>query len=202
MPITFYFDPSCPFSWITSRWLIQVQDQRQLKIDWQPFSLALKNNELGTDVDHHKEAHRLLRVMLASGQPLGPLYTAFGTENHIFGEDYNDEITSKVLLELNLPSDLVHAADDTHYDKALQSSIDAAVAVVGNDVGVPIIIFEAEHGKAGYFGPVLQTLPSVTESLKLWDALAVLATSTSFYELKRTRPDSGPNTASTAVCVP
>lgn len=208
MDIEFYFDPSCPFCWITSRWLIQVKDERHLNITWRPFSLAIKNGELDGEHDKtkhsdiHRAAHRVLRVMLASGAELGSLYTAFGMQKHIFGERYTDEVIKKVLAEQNLPATLLEAADDTGYDEALQKLLDGALDIVGNDVGVPTIIFNVDGKKTGYFGPVLQRLPSVTESLKLWDGLQVLATNPDFYELKRTRPSGGPETASTAVCVP
>lgn len=207
MNVEFYFDPSCPFSWITSRWLIQVKDARKLDITWRPFSLALKNGELG-DIKHsseHGNSHRVLRVMqlaASQGSDMGEMYTAFGTERHIMGEEYADEIIKKVLAELDLSAELLSAADDKSQDSALRDSLDSALEVVGNDVGVPTIIFNDGGKRTGYFGPVLQDLPGVADSLKLWDGLRVLATAPQFYELKRTRPDSGPNTASTAICLP
>ena len=133
---------------------------------------------------------------------MGQLYSAFGTHRHIYGEDYSDELITKVLAELKLPPRLIEAEDDTNYDKALRSSLDSALEVVGDDVGVPTIIFNQDGQRTGYFGPVLQKLPSVSESLKLWDGLQTLATNQDFYELKRTRPSGGPETASTAICVP
>lgn len=212
MEIEFFFDPSCPFCWITSRWLIQVKDARQLNITWRPFSLAIKNDCLDASkptrdehAGYHRQSHRVLRVMQAAasdGADLGELYTAFGTQCHVYGEDYTDEIIAKVLADLKLPAELLSAADDKSYDKALQASLDSALEVVGDDVGVPTIVFNDDGKRTGYFGPVLQKLPSVTDSLKLWDGLQVLATNQDFYELKRTRPSGGPETASTAVCVP
>lgn len=168
----------------------------------------MKNDELGGEHDGtkhgdaHRAAHRVLRVMVASSTDMGELYSAFGTQKHIFGEEFTDELIGKVLEEQKLPADLLKAADDTKYDKALQESLDSAFEAVGNDVGVPTIIFDIDDKRTGYFGPVLQKLPSVTESLKLWDGLQVLATNPDFYELKRTRPAGGPETASTAICVP
>lgn len=168
----------------------------------------MKNNEL--DGEHnktkhgvaHRDAHRVLRVMMASGADLGQLYSAFGMQKHIFGEEFTDELIGKVLEEQKLPTDLLKAADDTKYDKMLRDSLNSAIEVVGDDVGVPTIIFEIDGKRTGYFGPVLQKLPSVTESLKLWDGLQALATNPDFYELKRTRPAGGPETASTAICIP
>lgn len=206
MNITFYFDPSCPFCWITSRWLIQVQDQRNLKIDWQPFSLAQKNGAFETDTQDtfaaaHVAAHRVLRVIEAADADKGELYTAFGTRYHIYGEQYDDKCIAAVLADLHLPAELARAADSTDYDETIRGSMESAVAVAGNNIGVPVIVFDINGKKTGYFGPVLQRLPSVTESLKLWDGLQALAANPDFYELKRTRPEGGPETASTAVCI-
>ena len=206
MKIDFYYDPSCPFCWITSRWLIQAQSERDIDITWRPFSLAMKNSVLGSKKGHHaasaNAAHRVLRVIEAAAGNVGELYTAFGTQNHIFGEEFTDTVILDVLKKQGLSSDLLKAADDKNYDKAIENSMDIALKIVGNDIGVPTIIFKMGKKKSGYFGPVFQKLPSVTESVKLWDALATLATSEDFYELKRSRPAGGPNTASTAVCIP
>lgn len=206
MDIDFYYDPSCPFCWITSRWLIQVKDQRGLNITWRPFSLAMKNDELGKASGGHVPAHRVLRVIQAAqthhSANAGELYTAFGTQRHIMGETYTDELIQSVLRGQKLPESLLAAADDTSYDEALRASLDSALEVVGDDVGVPTIIFHTHGKRTGYFGPVLQDLPGVADSLKLWDGLVTLASSDEFYELKRTRPAGGPNTASTAVCRP
>lgn len=202
MKIDFYFDPICPFCWITSRWLIQVKDQRGLVIAWKPFSLALKNKQLDTPDSELLPSHRVLRVMVASGADMGELYTAFGTQKHIMGEEFNNEAILQILNKQKLPAELLLAADDSSYDETIQQFMEEALSLTGNDVGVPIISFTTEHGKVGYFGPVLQKLPSVTESLKLWDGLQTLATSPHFYELKRSRPNGDPEVASTAICVP
>lgn len=205
MNIEFYFDPSCPYCWITSRWLMTVKNNRKdINITWRPFSLAIKNNELGSKKGDHIPSHRVLRVILAASQKdadMGNLYTAFGTQNHIMGEAYNDEVIMKVLNELNLPENLLESADDTTLDQELEQSMNSALEVVGDDVGVPIIIFNQNNQRFGYFGPVLMSLPSVSDSLKLWDGLVVMATSKEFYELKRTRNHDDIDTASTANSV-
>src|SRR5690606_22202624 len=116
MNIQFYFDPSCPFSWITSRWLIRVATQRELVIDWRPFSLALKNNELGVEstdmyVQAHQQLHRVLRIMLEAATErslhLGDLYTVFGRQKHIEHTDYSDEVIKQVLAELKVSADIL-----------------------------------------------------------------------------------------------
>ncbi len=209
MNIQFFYDPSCPFCWITSRWLVAVAPKRNLTIDWQPFSLAIKNNELQPSADQspyaqfHRDAHRILRVIeaaAATGADRGKLYSDFGAINHVEGNPY-DETAIEIVLGINqLDLNLKNAADDLQQDKALQASLDKALAIVGNDVGVPIIVFERDDKPPiGYFGPVLQALPSEGTSLVLWDGLVALATTDEFYELKRSRPQGMPNTGSTAT---
>jgi hypothetical protein len=210
MNVTFYFDPCCPFCWITSRWLLLVQNQRHLKVDWQPFSLALKNDELAATADSkhattHRAAHRVLRVIVAAQEKTGAslidLYTEFGKPFHLLDRPYDDTLISQILAEQNLPADLLAAADDAQYDARLSGSIKAATAVAGDDIGVPTIVFTADDGsKSGFFGPVLQELPSEEAALKLWDGLSQLATDKNFYELKRSRPDGQPDVFSTARC--
>lgn len=205
--ITFYFDPCCPFCWITSRWLLEVAKERQIDITWRPFSLAMKNDELGPDVDQegraksHLSAHRVLRVIAAAtrqGASVVDLYTAFGRALHTEGRDLDDALIAEVLDQAGLPADLAGAADDASWDDVLRSELDSALDVVGQDTGVPAIIFDAADGKQlGYFGPVLNTMPGHDESLAIWDGLSAMATAESFYELKRSRPSGGPDTAST-----
>ncbi len=209
MHIDFYFDPSCPFCWITSRWLIQVAEKRDITINWQPFSLALKNNELSNSnsegsayAQSHNEAHRILRVIeagVAAGADRGKLYTDFGSIKHIENNPYDDMAIAIVLGINKLDASLADAADDTSYDEQLQASLATAVSIVGPDVGVPTIIFTRDDGsKVGYFGPVLQSLPDKENGLKIWDSLATLAVTHEFYELKRSRPSGLPDTGSTA----
>lgn len=207
--MAFYFDPCCPFCWITSRWLLRVMQQRDVKVDWRPFSLALKNKELADDGgdesengDVHRPAHRILRVMLAAqdrGASLIELYSVFGKAHHLENKDFDDELIMSVLAAHHLPEELRNAADDSSFDEKLQASIDSATAIAGQDIGVPTIIFTADDGsQSGFFGPVLQSLPNEAESLKLWDGLSQLASDKNFYELKRSRPEGGPDVASTA----
>ena len=207
MKISFYFDPSCPFCWITSRWLLEVAEERSLDITWKLFSLAIKNDELTSKAtedkhaDGHRRAHRVLRVIeaaVAEGADRLELYTTYGKMKHVDGYDYDDTAISLGLTLNKLPAELLEAADDIKYDQALTASIQSAVDIVGDDVGVPIIVFEPVDGQpTGYFGPVLQSLPELKDGLKLWDGLAAIATTKEFYELKRTRPGGNPDTSST-----
>lgn len=204
--IDFYFDPCCPFCWITSRWLLQVQDERDLDVTWRPFSLAMKNGELGNDENGkmgnaHRDAHRVHRVIEAAVEKGGSridLYTAFGRRFHVDHHDYDDALIAEVLTAQGLDADLAKAADDTAYDKALEAELGTAMDAAGDQVGVPLIVFTDESGeRRGYFGPVLQSLPGKDDGLRIWDAVAALGPVTEFYELKRTRPQGMPDTAST-----
>lgn len=205
MKIEFYYDPSCPWCWVTSRWLVDVTPQRNLSIDWKPFSLALKNNEMSNDDKaasphgpSHRESHRVMRVIeaaAAAGADRGKLYGDIGRMHHVEGYRYTDTEIELMLSLSELDTGLLSAADDTRHDDALRASLDEAIAIVGDDVGVPIIAFVNEDGsKTGYFGPVLTKQPTGDEALKLWDGLATMATIQDFYELKRTLPAGGPDT--------
>ncbi len=186
-----------------------VSEHRDINISWRPFSLAIKNNQLDTS-DKSKYAIlarssiRVLRVILAAQDndaSIIDLYTDFGIQHHVAGMEFNDEMIAKVLVKHKLPAKLLDAADDKNYDKQLRASIKTATDICGQDIGVPTIIFVLDDGsKNGYFGPVLQELPNLEESLKLWDGLSLLATNKSFYELKRSRPEGDPNVFSTAKC--
>lgn len=211
MNITFYFDPSCPFSWITSRWLLQISSHREVNVTWRPFCLAIKNDELAkkpNETRHaqsHRDSLRMLRVILAAerdhGTELIRSYTESGMIRHILGDHLDDAGIAQVISNLELPAELLAAADDTSYDTTLQHSLDEAIAVVGNDIGVPTIVFELPDGRQqGYFGPVLNELPELQDSLTIWDSLCRLAIVPGFYELKRSRPEGDPDVGSTAKC--
>lgn len=204
--IEFSYDPSCPFCWITSRWLLRVEQQRDLDITWRPFSLAIKNDELDGDAnaktphgEGHRAAHRVIRVIeaaAAQGASTIDLYSAFGRRVHVDGGTYDDATIADVLAQAGLPAELAQAADDTSFDAGIRSSMDDALGAVGQDAGVPIIVFVTDAGRRGYFGPVLNEMPGEQESLDIWDGLEKLAPVQAFYELKRTRTGA-PDTAST-----
>jgi len=210
--IEFYFDPSCPFCWITSRWLLQVSAEREIDITWRQFSLALKNDELEVrhgDTEHaanHRGAHRVQRVVAQAVREYGAspieLYSEFGMHFHIMEQPFNDAMIRDVLATKTLPSELLAAADDTSLDAQLQAEIDSAVEAAGADIGVPTIVFKGPDGqRLGYFGPVLNELPPTREeALAIWDGLEKLATTPSFYELKRARPAGNPDVFSAARC--
>lgn len=209
--IEFYFDPACPFCWITSRWLRQVSQEREIDINWRQFSLAIKNNELAAsdgESEHagvHRASHRIHRVIRQAAQIRGAstidLYSEFGIRFHIMEKPFDDDMIAEVLADKNLPADLLAAADDASLDADLQAEIDSAVDAAGSDIGVPTIIFIDKAGqRIGYFGPVLNELPAtLEESLAIWDGLSALATTPSFSEIKRPR-SGGPDVFSAAKC--
>jgi protein-disulfide isomerase-like protein with CxxC motif len=209
--IEFYFDPCCPFCWVTSRWLLTVSEHRKIDITWRQFSLAIKNDELHLDDEandyakSHRDAHRIQRVIRAASQKHGAklidLYNEFGMHYHIGGREFNNELIKEVLKEKKLPADLLKAADDTSLDKELEAEIQTAIDAAGSDIGVPTIVYIRPDGtRTGYFGPVLNELPEkLEESLTIWDGLEKLMSVNAFYELKRTRTGM-PNVFSAAKC--
>ena len=207
--IEFFYDPCCPFCWITSRFLLEASAERDVDVTWRPFSLAMKNNELAGDDDAvnehgemHRSSHRVLRVITKAAEQHGAsvidLYSAFGRRFHLDHEKYDDAMIADVLAAAGLPAELAKAADDTALDEGLQASIDSAVEAVGDDTGVPTIVFVSDDGqRRGFYGPVLQELPSKDDALRLWDSFVGLVSVSAFYELKRTRPEGMPDTVST-----
>jgi len=195
--VEFWFDPICPFCWMTSRWINRVAPERDLAIEWRPISLLFKN---GMDADHpfHAKASRtrnLLRVVesvRAAGHAdrIGELYTAFGTCIHLRGETEFD--VAEVLTEVGL--DPVHAGalDDESFDDTIRAAMADGLSLTGNDVGTPIIAIEGRAGRAGVFGPVITKLPALDDALRLWDGFVALVETDGFFELKRTRT-AGPD---------
>lgn len=195
--ISFYYDPSCPWCWITSRWLTEVQTARDIEINWLPFSLALKNGELdGEDVtghlDTHTIAHKVLRLVEAvhceEGIDRGELFTQFGKSYFIDPKLDDDNFFLAVLERMNLPTTYLEELENTDRDQELRQHLADAVEIAGEDVGVPLIIFETEgNQRVGYFGPVIARMPTPERGLELWDSLACIATGSDFFELKRNR---------------
>ncbi len=205
--IDFYFDPVCPFAWMTSKWVRQVQAQRDYTVDWRFISLRLINAEVDYDAQFppeyeagHTAGLRLLRVAARARAEHGrdamaPLYAALGA--HIFDtavdpDSQGDEperrgtraFVEPILAEAGLPPDLADALDDESWDKEIQEETERALALTGKDVGTPIIHFEPPDGVA-FFGPVISRLPSEDAAVELWDHVVGLARFPGFAELKR-----------------
>jgi 2-hydroxychromene-2-carboxylate isomerase len=192
-PADFWFDPACPWAWMTSRWMLEVEQVRDVTTTWHVMSLAILNEERD---DHDANWHRKLgitRVLIAAEQAHGnqvllPLYTALGNRIHVERRGINgDGVLEESLAEAGLPASLLEAADTDRYDDALRKSHLAGMELVGMEVGTPVISVEG----TAFFGPVVTPAPKGEAAGKLWDGVRLVAGTEGFFEIKRTR-DRGP----------
>jgi 2-hydroxychromene-2-carboxylate isomerase len=188
----FWFDPLCPWAWITSRWMVEVTGVREVEVRWHVMSLTMLN-EARDDIseEYRKRIAAALgpvRVCIAAEQAhgnevLGPLYTALGTGRHDKGADLDRGLIETALADAGLPSSLADAMDDPSYDDALRASHDEGMKPVGTEVGTPVIHVD---GRA-FFGPVVTPTPRGEQAATLWDGVMMVTGVEGFYELKRTR---------------
>ena len=187
----FWFDPLCPFAWITSRWILEVEQVRDIEVHWHVMSLAYLNKDRDIPESYREllaPAWGPVRVLMAASHKHGddvlrPLYDAFGERIHHRKEPITRELIEAVLAEVGLEPKLVEAMDDESYDESVARSHHAGMDQVGDDVGTPTISI---NGTA-FFGPVLTKIPRGEEAGKLWDAATTLAGYPQFFELKRSR---------------
>jgi 2-hydroxychromene-2-carboxylate isomerase len=193
--VQFWFDPRCPWAWITSRWILEVEKVRPVKAEFKPMSLAYLNlvqhEGKGLDADHlagMTKAWGPIRVVAAAGEQAGhevyaPLYTAIGTRFHNEGRREDPDVLPEALKEVGLPESLVAAAESDEYDELIKASHHEAFDEVGTDVGTPVI---RVRGKT-IFGPVITPAPKGEAAGTLFDGVALVCQADGFFELKRTR---------------
>lgn len=191
----FWFDPLCPFAWITSRWMNEVSEVRNLDVEWHVMSLSVLNE----DKEDLAEGYRSLmergwgpvRVITAAREQHGdevvkPLYDAMGTRIHNEGIEDLGRVIEESLDEVGLPGQLAEFAVNDKYDAELRASHEEGISKVGQDVGTPIVAF---NGTA-FFGPVLTRIPRGEDAGRIWDGTIAMAEFPYFYELKRSRTTS------------
>ena len=204
--LSFYFDPVCPFAWMSSKWVRLVMEQRDYSVDWRFISLRMVNATVDYDSQFppeyeagHTAGLKLLRVAanvrnVYGPEVIGPLYAAMGA--HIFESPSasggwsagagraGHDVVRKLLVGIGVDADLANALDDPSFDDELRAETDAALALTGKDVGTPIIHVQPPDGIA-FFGPVVSRLPSSDDAVRLWDHVVGLVSFPGFAELKR-----------------
>ncbi len=193
--VDFWFDPTCPFAWATSRWMLEVEKVRDVKTNWHVMSLAVLNDgrdELPEEYKQRmKQAWGPVRVIIKAAQEhgdevIGKLYTAMGTLIHQDKVPDLSEVIRRALEQVGLPAELADVATTEEVDGALRASHEEGISKVGQDVGTPIVSF---NGTA-FFGPVITRLPKGELAGELFDASVTLASFPHFFEIKRSRTES------------
>jgi len=190
-PVDFWFDPLCPWAWMTSRWLLEAAEVRALEPRFHVMSLAVLNE--GKDVpqayrDMLATAWGPVRTCIAAAAKAGPevllpLYTALGTRIHLEARPVDRALVEEALTEIGLPTDLADAMESDEHDVELRASHQRALQLVGEDVGTPVIAVDG----VAFFGPVVTPAPKGEDAGRLWDGVVLVAGTPGFYELKRSR---------------
>lgn len=191
VPVEFWFDPSCPWAWMTSRWVDEVAAHRDIDVTWNIMSLAVLNEDTDPDDSHAEFLPRALRYtrLVAAAKELHgqqfvkPLYDALGTRIHLGGDADPDSVIPAALEQAGLPADLARYADTDEHDAQMRASHFDGIERVGQEVGTPVI---SVNGVA-FFGPVISPAPTGEIALTLWDGVVAVASYDGFFELKRSR---------------
>ncbi len=186
-----WFDPTCPWAWMTSRWLMEVERVRDVEVTWSVMSLAVLNEGRELDPGYRAKIDRTwgpVRVIMAAVATHGPgvikpMYDALGQRIHLERRSDYEAVIAEALAEVGLPADLIRAADGHDWDDALRASHTRAIDLVGDEVGTPVVAVDG----VAFFGPVVTPAPKGEAAGKLWDGCLLVAGTPGFYELKRTR---------------
>jgi protein-disulfide isomerase-like protein with CxxC motif len=190
--VDFWFDPLCPWAWITSRWMLEVEKVRPVEARWHVMSLAVLNEKKDDLPERYKElmakAWGPVRLCVAAEQKYGaefvlPLYTAIGRRFHDEKAERDRSLFEAAIAEAGLPADLIDAMDSTEYDDSVRASHAEGIDRVGYEVGTPVITVNG----ASIFGPVLSPIPRGEAAAKLWDGVLLVTGTDGFFELKRSR---------------
>jgi hypothetical protein len=187
----FWFDPLCPWAWMTSRWMMEVERVRPVDVTWSVMSLSVLNEERDLPDTYREMMDRgwgPVRVIVAAAREHGdkvikPLYDAMGTRIHLEGERDYSKVIVPALEEVGLPEELADFADIDVNDEELRASHQRAIDLVGDDVGTPIVAVNDE----AFFGPVVSPAPKGEAAGRLWDGCVLVSGTPGFYELKRSR---------------
>lgn len=192
----FWFDPMCPWAWMTSRWMLEVERVRDVQVRWNVMSLAVLNEGRPVPAEYAELmqlAWKPVRVVIAAQQSAGegvilPLYTAMGTRMHPAGRQDIDQVIAESLAEVGLPAELAAAGNGTEFDVELRASHQRGISLVGEEVGTPVIAVPGPDGvPVAFFGPVVTPAPKGEAAGLLWDGVLLVGRTPGFFELKRTR---------------
>ena len=195
--VDFWFDPACPWAWLTSRWMDEVSAVRDVDVRWHVMSLSVLNEKKDDLPQRYRdlmdEAWGPVRVIVAAARDHGeqvikPLYDAMGTRRHPGGRKDTAAIIAESLAEVGLPAELAAVAGTDEVDALLRESHSEGISLVGDDVGTPVVAIDG----VGFFGPVITPAPTGDAAGRLFDGLALMTSVPGFYELKRSRT-AGPS---------
>ena len=192
--LDFFFDPGCQWAWVAARWVVEVAPQRGVEVRWRAYSLDLKN---GSPASTAQGALRIVEAVWADhgDEPIGRLYAEVGERFHHQGDTSLAAIAG-ALDAAGLDPGYLAAAHDDHWDAEIRWSMAEPIRVVGNEVGVPILVLD---GAVGLRGLVMSTAPSGEAAGELWDHVVALASMPAFYELKRSRAVTLPSRRGTPL---